>query len=220
MMAATRNNSWAVKRKDERMKYLYSIRLLLLLTCIISLSHTAIYGQGFKYAEKSDFAGASDKGEIAIKIADPVLKLGKAYSVEYDFHVTNGSYAVYNWQFVSLIPLPGQLAIYDSSKIYIGDLIAFTMGSQAGISDDDWTFLHGGAHVGSALEFRAGSVPNTYNLTHNPLPTGEYYIQLILYKAFVSPNPYRADREKIEFRKTFDRSELCRSNVLKVQIVD
>ena len=59
-----------------------------------------------------------------------------------------------------------------------------------------------------------------YNSEGNWLPTGEYYIQLILYKAFLSPNPYRLLGEKIDFYKTFDRAELCRSNVLKVQLVN
>lgn len=97
------------------------MRELVLLAVAISLAQATIYGQSFKYAEKRDFTNGSDKGEITIKIAGPVLERGKSYSVEYDFHVTNGSYAVYNWQFVRLIPLPGQLAIYDSNKKYIGE---------------------------------------------------------------------------------------------------
>jgi hypothetical protein len=138
------------------------------------------------------------------------------------FHVTNSSYAVYNWQFNRLKPLPGQLAIFDSSsKKYLGDLIAFSGGSQARVSDDDWTFLYGGAHVGTTLGFRAALVPNTkYDSPGSLLPTGEYYLQLILYRAFRSPNPQRVVGDKIDFYKTFDRSELCRSNVLKVQFLD
>ena len=196
------------------------MRLLSFSAVVIVLAQVAVCGQAFQYAEKSDFANGSDKGQVTIKISDPVLQRGERYSIEYTFHVTNSSYAVYNWQFIRLKPLPGQLAIYDSNKKYIGDLIAFTEGSQTGVSDDDWTFLYGGARVGSALDFRAGSVPNTkYDSMGNLLPPGEYYIQLILYKAFLSPNPYRALGEKINFYKTFDRGELCRSNVLKIQIV-
>jgi hypothetical protein len=183
---------------------------------------TTIHGQEFRYAEKTDFVNGSDKGEISIKIADPILKRGDLHLIEYTFHVTNSSYSVYNWQFNRLKPLPGQLAIFEaSSKKYLGDLIAFTSGSQATVSDDDWTFLYGGAHVGSTLGFPAASVPNTkYHSTGNQLPAGEYYIQLILYRAFVSPNPFRVLGDKIDFYKTFDRSELCRSNVLKIQFVD
>lgn len=149
------------------------------------------------------------------------MKRGELSNIDYTFHVTNSSYRVYNWQFMRLKPLPGQLAIYDSNKKYIGDLIAFTEGSQAGISDDDWTFLYGGARVGMALGFRAGLVPNTkFDWAGNLLPSGTYYLQLIMYKAFLSPNPFRVVGEKINFYKTFDRSELFRSNVLKVQLVD
>jgi len=187
----------------------------------VLMSQAIAHAQDFQYSEKSDFANGSDKGELSIKIAEPVLRRGERYSIEYGFHVTNSSYAVYNWQFIALKPLPGQLAIYDSNKKYVGDLIAFSGGSQVGVSDDDWTFLYGGARVGTALGFRAGSVPNTkYDWTGNLLPTGEYYIQLILYKAFLSPNPYRVVGDKIDFYKTFDRRELCRSNIIKVQFVN
>ena len=201
--------------------FFIKMRLLVFSAVILAISQVTIQGQGFQYGDKRDFAVGSDKGEVSIKLDDPILERGESYSVEYTFHVTNSSYDVYNWQFISLIPLPGQLAIYDANKKYIGDLIAFTQGSRRGVSDDDWIFLYGGTRVGRVLGFRAGSVPMTaYNSEGNWLPTGEYYIQLILYKAFLSPNPYRLLGEKIDFYKTFDRAELCRSNVLKVQLVN
>ena len=194
---------------------------LFIFSVVFAISQATAQAQGFAYGEKHDFADGSDKGEINIKIVDSVLERGELYPVEYTFHVTNSSYWVYNWQFVSLLPLPGQLAIYDANKKYIGDLIAFTQGSRRGASEDDWSFLYGGARVGSALGFRAGSVPGTkYYPAEHGLPAGEYYIQLIMYKAFLSPNPYRVVGDKPDFYGTFDRTELCRSNSLKVQLVN
>ncbi|HXG67585.1 MAG TPA: hypothetical protein VNO70_20955 [Blastocatellia bacterium] len=132
-----------------------------------------------------------------------------------------GSYAVFNWQFNRLKSLPGQLAIYDASKQYIGDLLAWEGGSRAGISDDDWTFFYGETYVGKPLDFTAGYVPLTkYGSRGNLLPAGTYYIQLILYRAFLSPNPFRTLGDKIDFYKTFDRSELCRSNAIKIEIAE
>jgi hypothetical protein len=149
------------------------------------------------------------------------FRRGETYQIKYTFHALNGSYAVYNWQFNSLKPLPGQLAIFDAQKQYIGDLIKYTHGSQSGIKDDDWTFLYGESYIGKPLGFRAGLVPGTkYFAMERLLPVGTYYIQLILYRAFISPNPFRVEGEKIDFYKTFDRSELCRSNVIKTEIVD
>jgi hypothetical protein len=185
-------------------------------------------GQAFVYAEKAGFALGSDKGEVTIAMDNTILTLGKLYSIDYSFHVTNSSYRVYNWQFIRLKPLPGQLAIYDSEKRYIGDLSAFTEGSQAGVSDDDWTFLYEGARVGTSLSFRAGIVPNTkYYATGKQLPPGDYYVQLVIYKAYISTNPFRLEGdpilvqgEKTNFYKNFNRAELCRSNALTVRLVN
>lgn len=193
---------------------------------IISLLIAIIFpplagGQTFPYRDQHSFALGSDKGQVSIKLDQIVLRRGLTYRLQYTFDVINSSYAVYNWQFISLKPLPGQLAIYDVNKQYIGDLIAFDGGSQAGISDDDWTFLYGESHIGKPLGFRAGLVPNTrYDSTGDLLMPGTYYIQLIMYKAFLSPNPFRVEGKKIDFYKTFDRSELCRSNAIKIDIVD
>jgi hypothetical protein len=97
-----------------------------------------------------------------------------------------------------LKPLPGQLVIYDENKKYIGDLIGWSGGSRSGVSDDDWTFLYGETFLGKPMGFRAGLVPNTkYDSLGNLLPQGTYYIQLLLYRAFLSPNPFRTVGEPI-----------------------
>ena len=200
--------------------FVLPMRILIALISITLLLHVVAEGQAFPYREQIAFTMGSDKGEVTIQSEKDVIRKGETYSLRYTFHVINSSYAVYNWQFVSLKPLPGQLAIYDSNKQYLGNLSAFTGGSQAGISDDDWTFFYGETFVGKPLAFRAGLIPNTkYDWDHR-LPSGEYYIQLIMYKAFISSNPFRLVGEKIDFYKTFDRTELCRSNVLKIQLVD
>ena len=197
------------------------MRILIGLVFIALALPVATAGQVFPYREQSAFALGSEKGEVTIQSERDLIRKGDIYSLRYTFHVVNSSYAVYNWQFISLKPLPGQLAIYNSNKEYIGDLIAFVAGSQAGISDDDWTFFYGETFVGKPLGFRAGFVPNTiYDSARTSLPSGDYYIQLIMYKAFISPNPFRLLGEKVNFYKTFDRTELCRSNVLKIQLVD
>jgi len=197
------------------------MRIFIALISITLFVPVVAEGQAVPYREQSAFVMGSDRGEVTIQSETGVIRKGDLYSLRYTFHVINSSYAVYNWQFNSLKPLPGELAIYDSSKRYLGNLIAFAGGSRAGISDDDWTFFYGETFVGRPLSFSAGLIPNTkYDSTGNPLPSGGYYIQLIMYKAFVSPNPFRLLGEKLDFYKTFDRTELCRSNVLKIQLVD
>jgi hypothetical protein len=188
------------------------MRCLALILLILSCSAT-LCGQAFPFREEHPFAQGGDEGRAMIELKDHRLKRDATYSLEYNFYVTNGSYDVYNWQFISLLPLPGQLAVYNDKKEYVGDFLHWSGGSQRTPSDGDWTFLYGGSHVGSSLEIR-------FERVAEKLPAGTYYIQLILYQAFLSPNPRRILGEPIDFYKTFDRSELCRSNVIKVEIID
>ena len=188
-----------------------SMRVLLLVSLFLSCPALA-YGQAFPFREGYPFANGGDKGRVAIEMEDQRLKRDETYWAEYTFYA-NGSYDVYNWQFVGLLPLPGQLAVYDEKKEYVGDLLYWAGGSQRSASDADWTFLYGGSRVGCSLEVRFGRMPKK-------LPAGVYYIQLILYKAFISPNPRRIVGEPVDFYKTFDRSELCRSNTIKLEVID
>ena len=189
-----------------------SMRVLLLISLILSCS-AIMYGQTFPFRGEYPFARGDDKGRVMLEMKDQRLKRDETYSAEYTFYVTNGSYDIYNWQFIGLLPLAGQLAIYDERKEYVGDLLYWAGGSQRVIAAGDWMFLYGGSHVGRSLRVRFERMPQ------KP-PAGTYYIQLILYKAFISPNPNRIVGDPVDFYKTFDRSELCRSNVIKVDVID
>jgi hypothetical protein len=117
--------------------------------------------------------------------------------------------------------LPGQLAIYNSRKEYIRDLIQYERVSQRSVGDEDWVFLYGGSHIGTEIGFRAGYPPEAkYAGMSEILPSGQYYIQLILYKAFFSTNPNHLSGERVDFHKSFDRSEALRSNLIKIELVD
>jgi len=177
----------------------------------------------FPFREETRLSLSSgEAGYTKLTLKEPQLRRGELSSVDYTFYNTNGSYWVYNWDFMRLVPLPGQLAIYDSSKQYIGDLIQWEGGSRKGVGDSDWLFLYGGSHVGTAIPFRVGYVPMTkYGSMNSLLPAGQYFIQLILYKAFLSDNPSRIEGDnKPDFYKTFDRSAAIRSNVISIEVFD
>jgi hypothetical protein len=174
----------------------------------------------YRFREANPLSQTSgEMGYAKLNIDEPQLHRGERYSVEYTFYNTRGSYWLYNWAFNGLVPLPGQLAIYDSKKEYIGDLLRFVGGSRRTVGDNDWVFLHEGSHLGRRIELTAGYVPGTpYDSMRNLLPAGHYYIQLILYRAFLSPNPTHLEGDKPDFYKTFDRSELLRSNAIEIDI--
>src|SRR5262245_21879898 len=127
----------------------------LLLTALLCLICPGIVaGQSLVYQDKTDCVnGGEGKGDVTIKADSHTFRRDQSHRINYTFH-SLGSYAVYNWQFIRLKPLPGQLAIYDADKRYLGDLIAWIGGSQSGISSDDWSFLYGESYVGKPLDFR------------------------------------------------------------------
>ena len=135
--------------------------VLTALLCIICPGIVA--GQSLVYQDKTDcMNGGEGKGDVTIKADSRTLKRDQSHRIKYTFH-SLGSYDVYNWQFNRLLPLPGQLAIYDADRRYLGNLIAFRSGSQKGISREDWSFLYGESYVGKPIEFRVVSVTGAKN---------------------------------------------------------
>jgi len=178
-----------------------------------------VLGQSLVYQDKNDCGtGFDGRGEVKIKADSRTLKRDQSHRIKYTF-LSLGSHDVYNWQFNRLLPLPGQLAIYDADKRYLGDLIAFRFASQRGISDHDWSFLYGERYVGAPIDFRVDHIWHSkYDV--DLLPVGTYYIQLVLYNAFFANNPFRSLGDKPDFYQNFDRSERCRSNAIRIEIVD
>ena len=147
------------------------------------------------------------EGRLEISLKESSLRVGQSYAVRYTLTNITIPYPVYNWQFDSFKPLPGQLALYDAEKRYVKDLLARTFFSRQPVNLFDWSYLHGGSSVSAPLGFRAD------------LPVGTFYIQLIMYKAFISERPYLEEVVMEDFRTHFDKGELCRSNVIKVEII-
>jgi hypothetical protein len=201
------------------MKQVKTIGLMVLLLAAPAMASAQTV---FTFREETHLSLTSgESGYTKLTVKEPRLRRGELSSVDYTFYNTNGGYWVYNWNFIRLVPLPGQLAIYNSDKKYIGDLIQWEGGSQKGVGDSDWLFLYGGSHVGTSITFRVGYVPSTkYGNMSSLLPAGQYFIQLILYKAFLSDNPSLIEGNKPNFYKTLDRSEAIRSNVIAIEIFD
>lgn len=198
------------------------MRIVILIVMMTFPSLLVAGQQSYKFREATSLSLSSgESGYAKLTLDEGRLRRGERYAVDYSFRNTNGSYWVYNCFFNRLVPLPGELAIYDSNKEYIGDLIRFEGGSRKGVSDADWLFLYGGSHVGTGIGFRAGYVPLTkFGSMGSLLPPGRYYIQLILYKAFLSTNPSHLVGDKPDFYKTFDRSEAIRSNVIQIEMIE
>jgi hypothetical protein len=171
----------------------------------------------YSFRDEKPMISGNDRGRAQLRFENVKLRRGELYVAEFTFYSTNCSYWVYNPFFGGLISSPGQLAIYDAEKKYVGELKYDTI-SHRSPSDADWVYLYAGGYIGTKIGFRAGYLPGT-EFCHmgNLLPAGRYYIQVILYKAFLTHKDryFRGD-----FSITFDRSELCRSNAVEVELID
>jgi len=184
--------------------------------------------KGRAFSEQKNLDGSSCRGFASLSVKDPRLVLGTVFSADIRFTNKGGGAHFYNPFFCRLLPLPAEMAIYDGKKRYIGDLLSWQGGSRKSVASDDWRFIPSESYVGTSLSLRAGYVPNTsYGVKSNPLPPGEYYIQMVYYKAFVSSrpdrligNPPKQEKQLLrEFRRTFSRDELFRSNAVKILFV-
>jgi hypothetical protein len=176
-------------------------------------------GDGYSFRDEKPMISGNDMGRAELRLESVKLRRGEHYVAEYTFYVTNCSYCVYNPFFTGLIPEPGQLAIYDADKQYVGEW-KYGAFSQRSPGATDFVFLGAGSHIGTKIGFMAGYLPEgQFIFKGNLLPAGKYYMQMILYRAFLTHPGYLND-EKIDFCKTFDRSVLCRSNVIEIELID
>jgi hypothetical protein len=196
-------------------------KVIATLTLLIVTMPNFAFGQSFAYRDKTDFANSSEKGEVTIEAEGDSMRRGDIFHVKYTFH-GNGSFEVYNWQFFNFIPLPGQLVIYDENKQYVGNLLdRGECCSQRGAVSEGWIRLSGETFLGKLAGFKVAFVPNTeFDSLSNQLPAGKYYLQMVLYKAFIFPNWFRLGGDKKPFNEMFDKSELCRSNIISVELIE
>ncbi|MDR3559817.1 MAG: hypothetical protein P4N59_00050 [Negativicutes bacterium] len=158
---------------------------------------------------------------MTLTIEKPVVEAGKPVTIEVRLVNTGMSRDFFNPYFKGLIAAPGQIALYDGNHNYLCDDKPWVSPSARGYSWDDWTFIPGG---GSYIGFFSLLTPNYYR---RPLPPGDYYLQIIYYKALIGLDPpwsdtdpdVEAKRNRLkDFEAHYDHSELFRSNPVKITI--
>jgi hypothetical protein len=191
--------------------------------CICSLAaQTAPEWTG----EKRDLDSNSRRGSATITVDRQSVPLGEPFSVDIRFVNSGAGDEFYSPFLGGGMARPAILAIFNSDHKYLGDLIEREEAARATLSLQDWTFVPSLCYVGRVERLTAGYVPATTAGGSRALPPGEYYVQMIYFKAFLAKNPMKMDRRPLEddekvfrqFEKNFDRAELFRSNVVKVRL--
>ncbi|MDR3561407.1 MAG: hypothetical protein P4N59_08210 [Negativicutes bacterium] len=175
----------------------------------------------FPFAEKHDLDFGKIQGHVTLTANNFSIKAGESISMDLRLVNTGMSRDFFNPYFNPYTLPPAQIALYDGNHNYLGDLMSWINISYRGISWDDWTFVPGG---GSYIGFTMTVKPN---YARQPLPPGDYYLQLIYYKAFIALDPrWRDTAPAVEakqvwlrdFEAHYDHSELFRSNPVKITI--
>jgi hypothetical protein len=176
--------------------------------------------------EKRDLDSGFSRGSATIAVDKPSVALGEPFSVDIRFLNSGADEEFYNPFLGGRTPLPGRLVIFSSDHKYLGDLIEEGEFGRT-LRPEDWTFVPSLCYVGCVERLMAGYVPATSTGGSRALPPGEYYVQMIYFKAFLAENPAKLERKPLEdeekvfrqFEKNFDRAELFRSNVVKLRFI-
>ena len=213
------------------------ILLVILNTCVMFLSSLVVHAdegdEGFPpYDLKLNIEREHHalQCKVAISVDPARIEIGSKFSVSAHFANSSGAQrSVYNPFFKHLIPFPAKLAIFDAKKKYIGDLLAFEVGSARRIYGTDWMVLPERGIVGARFEIEAGNVARTRYIKNRELPPGIYYLQMIYLDRFLSemPKHSRSGATPIEqrrwatteFHRRYPGKELVRSNVVEVRLV-
>jgi hypothetical protein len=200
---------------------------------LLSIALQPVWGEeNYSFIEKEDLNSMPNRvgvtiGHATLTVDKTLIQSGQRVEADIQFFNSGSGNYYYNPFFNSLIPLPAQLAIYDHDKKYLCDLIAFVAGSRASVSSRDWTFIPTSCYVGTKLNFSISSLWIRSKLHGGPdCPPGDYYVQVIFYKSFTAMNPAVIQSTPMqdeqywvqEFCANFDRSELFRSNPVKITI--
>lgn len=176
------------------------------------------------FIEKKDMD--SNGSHATLSLENTTVKLEELFAVNVCFYNQSGSeLAFFNPYFNGLLSSPAQLAVFDSQKKYVGDLIQFIGGSQAMMTPKDWVLIPQSGFVSTSLKVKLHRVVSAvipFELS-KAVPPGDYYLQMIYSKTFildVIPSPEdKAASEEWERKFRGSGVELFRSNPVKITVV-
>lgn len=117
----------------------------------------------------------------------------------------------YNLYYDPLIPMPARLALYDSQKRYVCDLLERTQGSQKSIAARDWAEVPAFCYLGRLL---GASLPYP---SYKVIPPGDYYLQVIYLPRLIQTFLESSKSHAFDFS---EHTELFRSNAVPITVVD
>ncbi len=154
------------------------------------LTGTVLFAVGrgvYPYKAYHQQAGAQP-GYATITLDNTRVKIGEKFTVHLRFY-SNTNNDFFNPFFQPLRPMPACLVLYDQQHNYLGTLMdTATISARRTVRASDWCYIPAGSFIGTPLgPFIAGNGLNAIIMKHS-LPAGDYYLQVVYFKAFVAPS--------------------------------
>jgi hypothetical protein len=166
------------------------MRVLFVLVVASSLETLTTGGMVFAsspvFKERCDLETKTHKGRATIAISSREVRAGDSMTVEVRFENHGCQQQFFNPFFQSLIPMPARLAVFDSERRYVGDLLWFSGGSQRSLSREDWVTIPHRGSIGCVVVVRFVDA-SKYPLSGlRKMSSGRYCLQMIFHSRFAS----------------------------------
>lgn len=161
----------------------------------------------------------------SIESKAPLVHQGEGVTLRYTLTALRGAGDIFNPFLIAGTRQPAILAIFDSSRTFLGDLLVRRRESYIGVSPSLWFQIIADRFIGRTLGFTAGIIetrPEYDGILVDGkkmyLPPGRYYVQLIFTKELVRPRPDKTTENYDQWFNTLDW-EAFRSNIVEIDII-
>ena len=93
------------------------------------------------FVEKRDLDFGMIRGHAVLSVEKEEFAVGEQFSVDIRFVNQNANNFFYNPFFCRLLPMPGELVLYDGDQKYLRGFLDFRGGSMRGVSRSDWILV-------------------------------------------------------------------------------
>lgn len=142
--------------------------------------------------EPSERPIAQGVGAIHIELNARIPRLTSTGDLVINVHFAGGPLGVksiYNPSLNGLVPLPGQLAVFDSRQQYRGDLLRPALSAPRQVPNiGSWASIPERCYLGTKINISRKIVPGGHE-TAKELTPGKYYLQFIANDLLLSDSP-------------------------------
>lgn len=177
----------------------------------VLLATDGLFAEALPFREQYSLRDGDLRGRAELMMYNTTVAEDGWLVMDVRYHNLGRGCKLFNPFFNPLLPYPAKCAVFDAEKKFVKDLILRRDHvSRRWPHENDWAYLPGkGGYIGKEMMYPVQLKPGTY------------YVQFVYLRLFVTER--RANRETDDDVWTFARTEqgeLCRSNAVKIEVVD